>query len=127
ENLENRRREAVALLKQGWSPSDLARKLGCARGSIYRWLTSIRKEGIRSLRARPVSGRPPKLNPRQWERLTKVLLKGALSCGYSTDLWTQKRIGEIIAREFGMRYHANHLWRFLIRLGWSCQKPETRD
>jgi transposase len=58
--------------------------------------------------------------------LTRLLLKGAGACGFSTDLWTQRRVAQVIQREFGVRYHPHHLWRVLIGLGWSCQKPETR-
>lgn len=55
-----------------------------------------------------------------------MLLDGALKYGYSTDLWTQRRVSEVIGREFGIQYHPNHMWRFLTGLGWSCQKPEKR-
>jgi transposase len=49
-----------------------------------------------------------------------------LSCGYSTDLWTTRRVAEVIENRFGVEYHPNHLWRLLQALGWSCQKPATR-
>ena len=126
EQLERRRRRAIDLLKQGLEPLQVAAKIGCALSSVYLWREVLRKKGEAGLKAKPVPGRPPKLNQSQKRRLTRILLKGALSCGYSTDLWTQRRVAEVIGREFGIRYHPTHVWRFLLGLGWSCQKPEKR-
>lgn len=56
---------------------------------------------------------PTKTNDQPEQVLTRILLKGALSCGYSTDLWTTRRVAEVIKKEFGVDYHPNHLWRFL--------------
>lgn len=126
EQLEKRRRRAIGWLKQGLSPSEVAAKVGCSVSSVYLWREWVRQDGEVGLKAKPVSGRPPKLTQRQKRRLTRLLLKGAVRCGYPTDLWTQRRVAEVIQREFGVRYHANHVWRVLTGLGWSCQKPEKR-
>jgi len=126
QQLERRRRRAVELLRKGEKLSAVAGKIGCSVSSVFLWRESFQKEGLEGLKSRPVSGRPPKLNARQKKKLTKMLLKGPLALGFSTDLWTQKRIGQVIAKEFGVRYHANHLWRFLTHLGWSCQKPQRK-
>jgi len=124
--LEKRRRRAIGLLKQGLSPLEVAAKIGCSVSSVYLWQERLQHEGEEGLKAKPVPGRPPKLSPGQQRKLTGLLLRGALRCGYSTELWTQRRVGKVIEREFGIRYHPHHVWRVLIGLGWSCQKPETR-
>jgi transposase len=41
-------------------------------------------------------------------------------------LWTTRRVAELIRRQFAVRYHPNHVWRLLVGLGWSYQKPERR-
>lgn len=46
--------------------------------------------------------------------------------GYRTDLWTTRRIAELIERRFGVHYHRDHVGRFLAQCGWSYQKPERR-
>jgi transposase len=58
--------------------------------------------------------------------MERLLLKGPRAAGYATELWTLKRIAQLIQKYFDIRYHPNHLWRLLRRLGWSCQKPERR-
>jgi len=124
--LERRRRRALQLLENGLTVSAVALKVGSSHSSVILWRDRYKKEGPDSLKPKPAPGRSPKLNSRQKERLTRILLKGALAWGFSTDLWTQKRVAQVIEKEFGVEYHPNHLWRFLIHLGWSCQKPEKQ-
>jgi transposase len=63
----------------------------------------------------------------QKKQLEKLLLRGAQAEGYSTDLWTLRRIGELIKKEFGVSYTSSAIWRLLVvDLRWSTQKPERR-
>lgn len=126
ETLEKRRRRAIELLKRGLHLSRVAAKVGSSLSSVFRWQQAFRQRGWRALKSKPVPGRPSKLTPGQKRELTRILLAGALSCGYSTDLWTQKRVARVIRERFGIRYHPHHMWRFLQGLGWSVQKPVKR-
>jgi transposase len=78
------------------------------------------------LKAKPVPGRPRKLDARQRRRLPRLLLRGAQAYGYRTDLWTCARVAAVIEKEFGVQYHRAHVSRLLAQCGWSCQKPERR-
>ncbi len=126
ETLEKRRWRAIDLLKRGLKLSAVAAKVGSSVSSVFRWQEAFRKRGKRALRPKPVPGRPPKLRLRQKQELTRILLAGALSYGYSTDLWTQKRVAKVIQERFETDYHSHHMWRFLQSLGWSVQKPAKR-
>ena len=124
--LESRRRRALALVKQGLSLNAVARRLGCAASSVMRWMRAHRQHGAAGLKVRPTPGRPRRLTARQEARLLFELLRGALAHGYGTDLWTTKRIAEVIERKFEIRYHRDHVGRLLARNDWSPQKPERR-
>lgn len=126
QQLEKRRRQAIRLLKAGKSLSAVARALSASVSSVFRWVQAYRAKGLRGLQPRPTPGRPPKLSRAQRERLKRVLLKGPLAAGYPTDLWTLKRVAEVITRLFGVEYHPCHVWKLLHSLGWSCQQPERR-
>jgi|SRR6266705_2923755 len=89
-----------------------------------RWRDTRRRGGAEALRVRFSPGRPPQLEPAQRHRLAKLLLRGPLAFGYRTNLWTTKRIAELIKAEFGVRYHRAHVGRLLHSLHWSHQKPE---
>ena len=126
EQLEKRRRRAMGLLKEGMNVSAVAKKIGCSHSSVILWREQLRRGGLDALKSKPVPGRPHKLEKRQRHSLVRVLLKGPMNCGYSTDLWTTRRVAKVIRKRFGVQYHANHIWRLLVGLGWSCQKPEKR-
>jgi hypothetical protein len=35
-------------------------------------------------------------------------------------------VAHLIEQEFGVRYHQGHVWKVLVGLGWSPQRPEGR-
>jgi len=124
--LEQRRRRAVALLKSGLTMAEVSHRVGASVASVWRWNQAVKKGGTAALAARPVPGRPRKLQDAECRRLLRVLLKGAMAYGYPNELWTLKRIARVILRKFGVRYHPNHVWRVLRQCRWSCQVPERR-
>jgi len=124
--LEYRRHQALELLDEGRSLHEVAGLLGCAPSSVMRWRDARDAGGEDALKAKPVSGRPPKLTDKQKRSLEKILLKGPIASGYRTDLWTTARIAQVIERKFGVRYHRDHVGRLLGQMGWSHQKPERR-
>lgn len=124
--LERRRRQAVELLGKGLNLSDVARKVGCSVSSVHLWKGAYGKKGDEALKSKPVPGRPSKLNVRQKKSLVRTLVEGAMKNGYSTDLWTTRRIAKVIEKKFQISYHPNSIWWLLNEMGWSCQKPEKR-
>ena len=127
EQLEKRRRQAIALLRAGTPYREVARLVRAALSSVVRWRQAYRRNRRTGLRARPTPGRPPRLTTTQKERLRRVLLRGARAAGHTTELWTLKRIGRVIETEFGVRYSPVGVWQLLRHgLNWSWQKPERR-
>ena len=126
EELERRRRRAIALLEAGHRQSEVARRVDAHPTSVKRWWEAYQKDGEGGLAPKPVPGRPSRLTARQRKLLVNRLLKGAKASGFSTDLWTCPRIAEVIERHYGVRYHVDHIPRLMASLGWSCQKPEKR-
>ncbi len=124
--LEQRRRSVIAFLKQKLSLHEIARRIGCHASSVLRWRDAWRSAGPDGLKAKPASGRPPRLSARQKTRLVRLLTEGAIAQGYHTELWTTQRIADLIEDQFGVRYHRNHVGKLLRQLGWSHQKPERR-
>src|SRR5271170_2793704 len=57
----------------------------------------------------------------------RLLLQGAKAHGWPNELWTTRRIAELIRRTFDVSLHHDHVGRFLHRvLHWSPQKPSKR-
>lgn len=126
EQLERRRLKAIELLDLGKQPVEVARAVGVDRRSVRRWQAAYRQEGEEALKAKPASGRPPKLAPGELDALREALLEGAGAAGYHTDLWTCPRVADFIQRRFGVSYHPDHIGRLLRSLGFSPQKPQRR-
>jgi len=126
EELERRRRRAVHLLDQDESPTLIARFLGCSRSSVYRW-EKMARDGPCGLEAKPHPGRRRRLSDEQLQELEALLKQGAPAHGWTTDLWTARRVAKLIRRHFGVKYDPDHVRRMLKkRLGWTSQKPARR-
>src|SRR5438046_453615 len=126
EELERRRRRGVALLDRGERPSVVAPILGVDRSSLYRWRRSA-AQGADALTAQPHPHRPPQLSAGQLQRLERLLAQGPQAHGWLNQLWTTDRVAQVIERHFHIRYHPDHVGRFLRqRLGWSVPKPHRR-
>ena len=123
EALEKRRFEAMRLLDEGWNQSQTARRLKVARQTVSEWRRRYREQGSAGLRQAGRAGRKPRLDAAQLERLESQLLQGPEAHGFPTPLWTCPRIARLIADQFGVRYHAGHVWKILRALGWSPQRP----
>ena len=104
----------------------VAKQVGCHASSVMRWRDARNEKGEAALKVSASPGRPPKLSMAQKERLAEILLKGAMASGYRTGLWTTQRIAEVIEKNFGIRYHRDHVGRLLGQMRWSHQKPERR-
>lgn len=126
EELERRRHRAIDLLHSGTSPNQVAQMLGVSRRSVDRWQTAYKAQGEKGICSRPSPGRPEKLDSKSKAKLEKMLLKGAQTCGFETDLWTCPRVREIIRQHFGIIYHVDHIGRLLHAMGWSPQKPQRQ-
>ena len=123
---EQRRLEAIALLEQGWSGSEVARHFGVTPAAICQWKVAYQRHGPDAMKSTPHTGRPAKLTADQSEQLEKLLLQGPEAHGYTNTLWTLSRVAAVIKKHFDIGYDPSGVWHILVRMGWSCQKPERR-
>ena len=124
--LEARRRLAADLLRDGNTPTEVAQMLGVSLSSIKRWKRAFLRDGLAGLAAMPHPGPRPKLSEDQQHQLCDVLVEGAQAAGYNSDLWTCRRVSDLIREHFGVSYHFNHVGRLLHLLGFSPQQPLRR-
>jgi len=123
---EERRLRAWALKAMGRSQQKIAEALGVTAGAVSQWMRRGREGGEEALKSRPRRGAEPKLTPEQRAQIPVLLAQGAEAFGFRGDVWTAKRVATVIRREFGVRYHPNHVGKLLRAAGWSVQQPIER-
>ena len=124
--LEKRRFAFVRLYERGETQAAIARRLKTVPQTVSRWVKEYRVGGKDALMRAGRAGRKPLLSDQQLQRLEELLVAGPERLGYETPLWTCPRVAHVIAQELGVRYHAGHVWKILVRLGWSPQRPTGR-
>lgn len=124
--LERRRYKAMELLQAGLTMNEVAHRLNTTVTSVFRWKSACKQGGKKALSTKPVPGRPRKLDDNECRRFLEILLRGAMAYGFPNELWTLKRMARVIRDEFKVEYHPGHVWKLMLRLGWSCQVPERR-
>lgn len=124
--LEQRRKKAAELFRRGYTKAQVAVSLGVSRTAAGNWHSTFVKSGLKGLEKAESTGRKRSLNKKQQEWLRALLVKGALSAGFTTDLWTLKRVMSVIKENAGVSYTESGAWRLLGRLGFSCQRPVTK-
>jgi len=114
------------MFNQGVQQAEVVRTLSVSRSAVSKWHTAWQEKGREAQEASPNTGRPSRLTDAQHDRLEQELLRGPRAQGYETELWTIARIGKLVTKLFGVRYHNSHVWLVMTKLGWSCQKPARR-
>jgi transposase len=124
--LEVRRLRAARFFQQGESQAEIARVLGVHRQTVHRWVKRKEREGQGALEKAGRAGRKPGLIASQLRRIARELKRGPEALGYRTSLWTVARVGDLIERKCGIRYHRGHVWKILRQMGWSYHRPAGR-
>jgi len=125
--LEALRLRAVDQVQAGAHPEEVALALGLHRKTVYGWLAKYRDGGRGALLARPVPGRPPRLEPLQMRKLcTLIVGTDPRQLQFEFALWTREMVRELIRREFGVGLSVVSVGRLLARMGLSAQRPAWR-
>lgn len=127
QTLEAMRERAVRRVQEGESPEVVARIFGVGRAAMYRWLSQYRQGGLGALKAKPVPGRPPKLDGRRLRWLFDTITqKSPLQFKFEFALWTREMVAKLIKDRFKITLSAVSVGRLLAQLGITCQKPLHR-
>jgi len=124
--LEARRRMAAGMLAKGRGIREVARTIGAAPSSVKRWKDAIEKGGKNALKSKPHTGRPSRLSAKQRQSLLQILQRGPRAAKLRADQWTCSRVGTVIRRCFGVKYHPDHVSRILRALGWKYKGKSQR-
>jgi transposase len=125
--LEAMRERAVRSVQDGESAEVVARIIGISRSTIYGWLAQYRRGGWSALKAKPLFGRPPKLDGKKlkWVYDT-VTQKNPMQLKFTFALWTREMVARLIKVKFNISLSLVSVGRLLAQLGITCQRPLHR-
>lgn len=125
-DLERRRLQAGVMFTKGKTQAEVADRFGVSRAAACQWHAAWTANKERGLLSKGNSGTAPKLSAKQKAALKKEILKGPAKAGYATDFWTLERIRVLARKKLKITLGTTSVWRMVIDLGFSVQKPERR-
>ena len=122
--LERRRFLAVERLRDGYSAQEVAEFLGVHIRTVYYWQALSKRKGGKALNAKPPPGRPRKLTACQERTVLGWFRKNPRSFGFATELWTARRVAQVIERKWGVKFNPRYLNAWLGARAITPQKPQ---
>lgn len=110
--------------KRGKSIDEIAYLLSKPRRTIHGWLTKFQQRGIDGKDSIKQSGRPATLTLIQRKNLVKDLERGPPH--NRTGLWSTKELKELLKKKYKVEFVHQHIWRLLVSLGFSMQRPRKQ-
>src|SRR5277367_4752350 len=127
--LEAIRLMAVERVRDGERASAVIASYGFSRTTIYKWVAAASKPGVglKALLARPATGRPRSLTPRQEQQVLRwVNGKDPRQYGLDFGLWTRSVVAELIGKKFNIHLGLTAVGALLAKLNLTPQKPLQR-
>src|ERR1700704_6418726 len=125
--LETMRERAVRSVQDGESPEVVAGVLRIDRSTVYGWLAQYRRGGWGALKAKPLFGRPPKLDGKKLKWIfSAVAQRNPMQFKFEFALWTREMVAKLIKDKFNVSLSLVSVGRLLAQLGITCQKPLHR-
>ena len=123
---EARRKEAGMMFRQGRSQAEVAKKFGVSTAAACKWHAAWDEKGMSGLDSKGPPGFASALDDKKKQTFKNAILKGPLSHGYETDLWTLARLAAVLQKTAEVQFGPVRTWQVVRELGFTPQKPALK-
>lgn len=102
----------------GKSSRDVGKIIQCDQKLVLYWKNRYEKEGLEGLKTRSRSGKPTLLSRRQEDKIKKKIAEDNPG-----NLWTTKKVCDLIKKEAGIQYTQRHVQRILHKWNFNLLVP----
>ena len=116
-------RERLLMVKEAYQKPlrNVAERFCCTHGKVAYWKNRYKEHGLKGLKTKQRSGRPPKVNKELAVKIKRKVRKHNIKRG-----WRTKHVKEIIYKEAGVLYSSRQVIRISQSWGLSQIKPRPR-
>jgi len=130
EQLFERRKQSIALFKQGMTRVEISKIVGVRRDVVGQWISKWKAGGLRALKVGK-AGKPKgsglTLDATQQKNIQKHLIeKTPDQLKMNFALWTRHAVQQFINESFGIEVPIRTVGDYLKRWGFTPQKPVKR-
>lgn len=120
-----KRYQALYLFLSGYKIKDVAAIVGLAMSTVCYLHAQYKKEGLKGIPDKPITGRPCRLTQEQEAELKSLIVdKVPAEVGFPADFnWTAGLIRDYIIHKYGFTYSIRGITKMLDRLGLSYTRP----
>jgi transposase len=122
--MEYMRMQSIRLSKEGKRADEIAEFFGVTLDAVYKWKRKYKQKGIEGLRRKKAKGKDPTLTEADKREIISFLKKPATEFGFETQLWTCKRVQQVIKIKLKKSISISNLWNALRKWKLSPQMPE---
>jgi transposase len=122
-----KRSQALIWLSEGIAASQIAKRLGISRRTIYYWVSSYQNRRSNSFRSRlqdrPKPGRHPRKSPLVLRELGVLLQQSPQHYGYHYTEWTASLLAKVLKRDHDLDISTKTIRRCLKQSHYVWKRP----
>ena len=107
----------------GVNQSKIAQYVDLSQGRVSQIIARVNRGGSFQWGGHRVS----QLSSQDTQQLDVILSKGAEAAGFEGEVWTLRRVQQVIEDHFGVHYTIAWVGTLLKKLGYSRQTPRQKD
>ncbi len=125
-NRSYERYQAIALLKEGLSPSEVATIVKRTYATILNWIDRYNEHGVEGLAYKSPPGQQSWLTPKQKVQLREAVQKPPVESEITGVQWTYRQVIEFCAKFFQLTIKKRTAIKYLNELGFVRKRPKAK-